>query len=410
MAYRFQTEPSGTTLTVAPALAETPAIPALRPRLDGIDFLRGLVMAIMVLDHARDYFGSSSMNPRDVHDAGLFLTRWITHYCAPIFVFLAGVSAFLYAGRGRSRRDVARFLLTRGIWLILIELTLVRFAWTFNVSYDFVLLQVIWAIGCSMVALAGLIFLPRWALVAFSVAAIAGHNMLDGIDARSFGSFSWLWTLLHAPSSLHPTASTEVLVLYPLVPWIAVMAAGYALGPVFQRNESERRRALLALGTAVVVGFVVLRVTNLYGDSQAWSWQGDLLATLLSFINCEKYPPSLLYLAMTLGPGLLLLAWFSSARNAVTRAIVTIGRVPFLFYVAHIMLLHAMAVVVASLTIGDTDWLFRGLPFLSKPDGYGLSLPAIYVLWIAALVLLYPVSRWFAAVKQRRKDWWLSYL
>jgi hypothetical protein len=154
----------------------------------------------------------------------------------------------------------------------------------------------------------------------------------------------------------------------------------------------------------------VLRATNMYGDLQPWSWQGDLLATVLSFLNCEKYPPSLLYLAMTLGPALLVLAWFSSARTTLTRAIVTIGRVPFLFYVAHIMLLHAIAVVIASLTIGDTDWLFRGLPFLIKPDGYGLSLPAIYVLWAAALALLYPVSRWFAAVKQRRKDWWLSYL
>lgn len=412
MAYRFQAEPSGTALTSAAELTEAPAIPApaLRPRLDGIDFLRGLVMVLMVLDHARDYFGSSSMNPRDVHDAGLFLTRWITHFCAPIFIFLAGVSAFLYAGRGRSPRDVAKFLLTRGLWLILIELTLVRFAWTFNVSYDFVLLQVIWAIGCSMVALAGLIFLPRWALATFSIAIIAGHNMLDGVDAASVGSFDWLWVLLHSPASLHPTPSTEVLVLYPVIPWVAVIAAGYVLGPVFQRSESQRRRTLLALGAAVVVGFVVLRATNMYGDSRPWSWQSDLLATMLSFINCEKYPPSLLYLAMTLGPGLLVLAWFSSARTALARAIVTIGRVPFLFYVAHIMLLHAMAVVVAWATIGNIDWLFRGLPFLIKPDGYGLSLPAIYVLWAATLVLLYPVSRWFAAVKQRRKDWWLSYL
>jgi uncharacterized membrane protein len=379
-----------------------------RPRLDGIDFLRGLVMAIMVLDHARDFFGASSVNPRDVHDAGLFVTRWITHFCAPIFILLAGVSAFLYGNRGRSQAQVARFLLTRGAWLMLIEVTVVRFAWTFNVDYDFVFMQVIWAIGCSMVVLAGLVRLPRWAIATFALTVILGHNLLDGIEAN--GWWRGLWVFAHAPGMLQPSPGMELLAIYPLIPWTAVMAAGYALAPVFLQPEEQRRRTLLRLGAAVTVGFVVLRATNLYGDPAPWTLQNGLLPTVLSFINCEKYPPSLLYLAMTIGPGLIMLGLFESARSRWSRVVVAIGRVPFLFYVAHIVLLHVMAVVVAHLTVGDSDWLFRHLPVLNKPDGYGLGLSSVYALWFVALALLYPLCRWFGALKQRRRDWWLSYL
>lgn len=410
MHYRFQTEPPDSSLakpTLAAAQAAHPA-PALRPRLDGIDFLRGLVMALMVLDHARDFFGSSSMNPRDVHDAGLFLTRWITHFCAPIFVFLAGVSAFLYGSRGRSTAEVARFLLSRGLWLMIIELTVVRFAFTFNVSYDFAFMQVIWAIGCSMVVLAGLIWLPRWAIATFALATILGHNLLDGIEASQ--SWRWLWVMAHAPGTLRPTPGMELVAIYPLIPWFAVMAAGYALAPVFLRPAEQRRRTLLTIGLLVTAGFVVLRATNLYGDPVRWTAQDGFVPTLLSFINCEKYPPSLLYLAMTIGPGLILLGLFESARSAFARVVVAIGRVPFLFYVTHIALLHVMAVAVAHVMVGDIGWLFRHMPPFNKPAGYGLTLPGVYVLWLFALALLYPMCRWFGAIKQRRKDWWLSYL
>jgi uncharacterized membrane protein len=379
-----------------------------RPRLDGIDFLRGLVMAIMVLDHARDFFGGSSMNPRDVHDAGLFVTRWVTHFCAPIFVFLAGVSAFLYGNRGRSNAEVARFLLRRGLWLVLIEFTLVRFAWTFNVEYDFVIMQVIWVIGCAMIVLAGLVYLPRWAIATFALMVILGHNLLDGIEVT--GSWGWLWAVTHAPTVLQPTPGLEVMALYPLIPWVAVIAAGYAIAPVFLQPEQQRRRTLLTIGLMVTGGFVLLRATNLYGDPAPWTLHDGFLPTVLSFINCEKYPPSLLYLAMTLGPGLVLLGLFQNARSVLARVIVAIGRVPFLFYVAHIVLLHVMAVVVAGLTIGDIDWLFRHMPAFNKPEGYGLALPGVYALWLVALALLYPMCRWFGTIKQRRKDWWLSYL
>jgi uncharacterized membrane protein len=379
-----------------------------RPRFDGIDFLRGLVMAIMVLDHARDFFGGSSMNPRDVHDAGLFVTRWVTHFCAPIFVFLAGVSAFLYGNRGRTKAEVARFLLTRGLWLMIIEITVVRLAWTFNLSYDFVFMQVIWAIGCAMVALAALIYLPRWALATFALTMILGHNLLDGVEPD--GSWRWLWVMTHAPGTLRPTPGMEVMAIYPLIPWVAVMAAGYALAPVFLQPEERRQRTLLRIGLAVTVGFVVLRATNLYGDPAPWTVQDGFLPTLLSFINCEKYPPSLLYLAMTIGPGLILLGVFQNVSSGLARVVVAIGRVPFLFYVAHIVLLHAMAVAVAHVTVGDIGWLFRHMPAFNKPEDYGLALPGVYALWIVALALLYPMCRWFGALKQRRKDWWLSYL
>jgi uncharacterized membrane protein len=390
------------------AAAEAVAIPAsLRPRLDGIDFLRGLVMVIMVLDHARDLLGGGTMNPRDVHDATLFMTRWITHFCAPIFVFLAGVSAFLYT-RGRSTAEVTRFLLTRGLWLILIEVTVVRFALTFNVTYDFLFLQVIWAIGCGMLVLAGLIHLPRWAIGTFALTMIASHNLLDGIEVN--GAWHWLWVLAHAPGEILPTPGMQILAIYPLMPWVAVMAAGYALAPVFLRPEAERRRTLLGIGLLVTIGFVLLRATNLYGDPAPWTAQGNFVPTLLSFINCEKYPPSLLYLAMTIGPGLILLALFRNASSRLARAIVVIGRVPFLFYVTHLVLLHAMAVVLAQFSVGEIVWLFRHMPLFHKPASYGVSLPGVYALWLLTLVLLYPMCRWFGALKQRRKDWWLSYL
>jgi uncharacterized membrane protein len=400
MEYRFQT------LAAAQAVA-VPA-PALRPRLDGIDFLRGLVMAIMVLDHARDFFGGGTMNPRDVHDTGLFLTRWITHFCAPIFVLLAGVSAFLYGNRGRSKAEVTRFLLGRGLWLIMIELTVVRLALTFNLDYDFAFMQVIWAIGCAMLVLAGLIHLPRWAIATFALTMIAGHNLLDSVQVH--GAWHWLWVLAHAPGELQPTPSMQILAIYPLIPWVAVMAAGYAVAPVFLRPEAERRRTLLAIGLLVTIGFVLLRAANVYGDPAPWTAQGSFVPTLLSFINCEKYPPSLLYLTMTIGPGLILLALFRNASSRLSRVIVAIGRVPFLFYVVHIVLLHAMAIALAQLTVGETDWLFRHMPIFHKPADYGLSLPGVYALWVLTLALLYPMCRWFGALKQRRKDWWLSYL
>jgi uncharacterized membrane protein len=377
-----------------------------RTRLASIDLLRGLVMVVMALDHTRDFFAAGGFNPRDVSDPALFLTRWITHFCAPTFIFLAGISAFLY-GQRHKPGELGRFLLTRGIWLALIELTVVRFGWSFSVHFNHFVVQVIFAIGASMIALAGLVYLPRWAIAAIGLIMIAGHNLFDGIKAVQLGAAAPVWNFLHQPGHLVLAPGVDLVVLYPLIPWIGVMAAGCALGPVFTRERAARIRELLALGATMTIGFIVLRATNLYGDPAPWVVQDSLLGTVLSFLNCEKYPPSLLYLAMTLGPALMLLAALEKARGPVAAWITTYGRVPFFYYVAHIFLLHALALVYAWILAGDISGLI-GTPH--KPEGYGLNLPGIYAVWLAVVVALYPLCRWFAGIKRRRTEWWWSYL
>jgi uncharacterized membrane protein len=384
------------------------AVPAARARIHSIDLLRGFVMVVMALDHTRDFFGASGANPRDVADPTLFLTRWITHFCAPTFILLAGVSAYLYGARGRSTGELSRFLLIRGFWLILIELTVVRLGWRFNYTLDFFAFQVIWVLGASMVVLAALVYLPRWAIASVGLAMIAGHNLLDGIPTQAFGSGAWIWNFVHQPA-LVKTQSGGLFPLYSLVPWIGVMAAGYALGPAIQLEEETRRRLLIRLGAVITIGFVVLRATNLYGDPAIWTVQDGWLATILSFINCEKYPPSLLYLSMTLGPALMLLAVIDGMRGRLADWTTTFGRVPFLYYVVHIYLIHLLAVLYAAAAHGDASFLLTGSP-MQKPSGYGLSLSGLYLVWAIVVVTLFPLCRWFATLKQRRSEWWWSYL
>ncbi len=357
-------------------------------------------MVVMALDHTRDFFGTGGFNPRDVTEPALFLTRWITHLCAPTFIFLSGLSAFLY-GRGRSRAETSRFLFTRGLWLILIEFTIVRVAWGFDLALGETLVGgVIWVIGASMVALAALVWLPRWAIVAVALAMIAGHNLFDGLEPASLGAAGPLWHVLHDPGSIHLTEGLRFYVHYPLIPWIGVMAAGYALGPVMALGADERKRILLKLGATITIGFVLLRATNLYGDPAAWSAHETWLATLLSFLNCEKYPPSLLLLMMTLGPALMLLGAFEHARGAWARILAVFGQVPFFFYVVHIYLIHALAVAVGLAITGT----------LASNPKIGLGLAGVYLVWLVAVLLLYPLCRWFADIRQRGTGWWWSYL
>ena len=367
-------------------------------------------MILMALDHTRDFFSSSGLNPRDVTDPNLFLTRWITHFCAPVFVFLAGTSAWLYLSRGRRIREVSRFLLLRGLFLVLLELTLVRLGWTFHLAPDFILGQVIWVIGWSMVILSALVYLPPGmvGLVGFTI--IASHNLLDSIQASRFGPMSWLWTILHEPSTLHPFPNTEFLALYSIIPWVGVMAAGYGFGQFMQYPHVKRQRLLIAIGLSLIVTFLILRGSNLYGDPKPWSIHDGLVPTMLSFIDCEKYPPSLLYLLMTLGPPIALLPLLDNVQGLPARVLLTFGRVPLFYYLIHIPLIHALAVVASYATHHEVTWLFGGFPITQKPDGYGFSLPVIYLVWIGIMVLLYPICLKFSHFKERHRDSWLRYL
>lgn len=388
--------------------------PAGRFRLESIDLLRGIIIVIMALDHVHDFFGVPGANPVDLATttAPLFFTRWITHFCAPVFFLLTGTGAFLTLRR-MTKPDLSRFLVTRGLWLIVLEVVVMRFALQFNFDYQVTLLIVLWALGWAMIMLAGLIHLPTWALVAVGVAMVAGHNLLDGIAPATLGAFAPLWTVLHVPGFL-VTGPHTVFVTYPLVPWLGVTALGYALGNVYAWDAGRRQAWLLRLGLVLTVGFVMLRGLNVYGDPFPWSVQRSPLWTLLSFLGTQKYPPSLLFLLMTLGPALLLLRAFDAGTPRVLRPALAFGKVPLFFYGLHFYLIHLLAVVVCYVGYGDVGGMFRSpdlghFPF-TAPPGWGLGLPWIYAIWIGVVLALYPLCRWYASLKRRRRDWWLSYL
>ncbi len=370
-----------------------------RYRIASIDILRGLIMAIMALDHTRDFFTSTGFDPRDVTQPALFLTRWVTHICAPTFILLAGLSAFLY-GRGKDTGTLSRFLLIRGLWLILIDFTLIKFGWRFEFDPFRMAGGIIFAIGISMIALAALVWLPRWVIAVVTATMLFGHNLVDNIRADELGGAAGAWHLLHEPGLIYLGDGAQLYVLYPLIPWIGVMAAGYLLGPVMQPEAQARQRVLFSLGAAITLGFVILRATNLYGDPTPWVMQDTWLATLLSFINCEKYPPSLLYLMMTLGPALMLLAAFEHAHGSFARILAVFGQVPFFYYVVHIYVIHLLAVATAFAMTSD----------LTRAPEISLSLGGVYLVWLLVLVLLYPMCKWFAELKRSDRGWWWSYM
>jgi uncharacterized membrane protein len=382
--------------------------------------LRGLVMIIMALDHVRDFFSNAySFDPTDLTqtNAALFFTRWITHFCAPVFVFLAGTGAFLSASRGKTRRELAGFLLSRGLWLVFLDLFFVHtFGWWFNFDYHLLYGDVLWALGWSMVVMAGLVFLPIWLVTAVGIAMMTLHNIFDGVTADSLGSFRWLWAILHSGDLLEPLLGVHFIPGYPLVPWIGVMAAGYGFGALMLRPPDKRRRDLLVLGVGLTLAFLVARGINLYGDPHAWCVQDTGLFTFMSLINCEKYPPSLSYLLMTLGPAITALALFERIPNPISRPFVTLGRVPLFYYLLHLVFIHSLAVVFAYVQYDQAGWMFTNpslpvttavLPF---PQGYGYGLSAVYAIWICVVLLLYPACRWFASVKASSHGAWLSYL
>jgi len=396
--------------------------------VDSVDLLRGLIMVIMMLDHTRDFvhFQAAAFDPTDVARTYplLFFTRWITHFCAPVFVFLAGTGAYFQEMRGKPKRELSTFLVTRGIWLIVLELAVLRVIIFFNFDYPVLLglLQVIWVIGWSMIVLAAVIHLPMRVIVVLSLAMIFLHDALDGIRVTSWngpgspvpGFGASLWKVLHQPGVIFPFGfpGPAVLVLYPLIPWIAVMAVGYAFGSLYRLDRVERRRILIRLGTAMTLGFIVLRAINLYGDPAPWSAQTATVKTALSFLAVSKYPPSLLFLLMTLGPAMLFLAWAEGReRGKLARIFIVYGRVPLFFYLLQWITSHTLALVAGRIAGKPTDYLFSNIAF-SPPwaPGSGFGLAMVYALWILGVILLYPLCRWYAGVKARRHDWWLSYL
>ncbi len=388
-------------------------------------------MVVMMLDHTRDFVHSAvvQFDPTDLSrtNVALFFTRWITHFCAPVFVFLAGTSAYLQFARGKSKGDLSRFLVTRGIWLIVLEVTVVRLLVTFNFDIRFLgMLQVIWVIGVSMIVLAALIHLPLKVVAAFGLAMIALHNLFDGFNIASWrGPESplpslggKLWLLLHQPFEAIPVwgfPSPVVFVIYPLIPWIGVMAAGYAFGTLYQMDSYRRRRWLLIIGGTATALFVILRAINVYGDPAPWSQQPSAVFTLLSFLNTTKYPASLLFLLMTLGPAILALAVFELRPNAggvLREFFVTFGRVPLFFYLLQWFTAHVISILLHLAFGKPVAWLFQSPvdAFGVPPQGVGFNLGVVYLCWIAGVLLLYPLCKWFAGVKARRRDWWLSYL
>ena len=405
------------------------SVETVRRRIDSIDLLRGIIMVVMMLDHTRDYihYGALRFDPLDLTqtNTALFLTRWITHYCAPLFVFLAGTGSYLQFARGKSKGELSRFLVTRGLWLIVLEFTVVRFLCFFNVDPRFLLfMQVIWVIGVSMIILAALIHLPVKVIAGFGLALIALHNLLDRFPAQpwqgpqspvpSFGAKFWM--VLHQPG-LFPIGphfpSPMVFVLYPLIPWIGVMAAGYAFGALYKKDWQIRRKWLLTIGGLATLLFIVIRAIDKYGDPLRWVRQKNAVFTVLSFLNTTKYPPSLLFLLMTLGPAIVMLAWFEVAsRGAVSRFFITFGRVPLFFYLLQWLTAHSIAILLHLVFQKPVGWLFQ-TPiswFTNPPRGNGFNLLVVYASWVAGVLLLYPLCKWFAGVKARRRDWWLSYL
>ena len=306
----------------------------------------------------------------------LFLTRWVTHFCAPVFMLLAGAGAFLWQSHGRTKGQLSTFLITRGLWLILMELTVVRcLGFYFTFDYSFIALLVIWALGCSMIALAGLIHLPNRVLLAISLAMICLHNLADGINAAQFGSWSWLWNILHQPGTFQ-LGDRTILSGYPLVPWIGVMSAGYCFGQVFLLDVEHRRRILLRMGAAITIAFILVRTINIYGDARHWAAQKSATFTVLSFLNCTKYPPSLDYLLMTLGPAILALGLIEHVRVGPSNPLLVFGRVPMFYYVIHLPLIHALAVVMAGIHFHDLTFLFKHqLPVIG---GSSQDFPADY--------------------------------
>ena len=388
--------------------ARAVSAPAPARRVASVDVVRGLVMVLMALDHVRDYVSELRFQPENLARStpALFATRWVTHFCAPAFFLLAGIGIGLMQRR-MPRDEVRRFLLSRGAWLLLLELVITPVGWRFSFDLLPAFALVLWALGWSMIIMAALVAVPARVLAACALIVIFGHNLLDGVRPSDLGSFHWLWHVLHVPGFVIPDV---LLVAYPIVPWVAVMALGVALARTYEWDAARRRRFLVMAGLAATGLFVVIRAMNGYGNPAPWSVQRTPALTIASFLNVLKYPPSLDFLLMTLGPVLVALAVAERARGRVSAWLSVYGRVPLFFYCAHIFVAHSVAVALALVQGGE----LRRIPVVddpaSIPDWYGVSLPGVYAFWALVVLLLYVPCRWFATLKATRRDWWLRYM
>lgn len=401
----------------------------LKERIYSIDLLRGVVMMIMLIDHTREFVHSAAMqfDPTDLSktNAVIFFTRWITHYCAPVFVFLAGTSIFLQKLYGKTNAELSRFLLTRGLWLVILEFTVVRFGIVFNLDYysSVGMVQVIWVIGVSMIFMAALIYLPTKIVGAIGIAMIFLHNLFDRFQvppATAFGGSpppdlsQILMIVFHQQGAIPvPGTAGGIFVAYPLIPWIGVMAAGYAFGTLYGKERDLRRKWLYILGGAAVLLFVAVRLTNTYGDPSPWTSQETPGFTFLSFLNTTKYPPSLLFLAMTLGPAMLVLAMTDriDGKAVWERICITFGRVPMMFYILQWFWAHLSGVVLTVLAGKDAGYFFRApMSGPPPPEGAGFPLWVVYAAWAVGLLILYPLCSWWGGLKRRNKHWVFSYL
>ena len=389
-----------------------------RGRILSIDLLRGIVMVVMALDHCRDYFhyGFFSTDPTDLQTTTpvLFFTRFITHFCAPTFVFLSGTSAYLY-GTKKSKQELCRFLITRGLWLIFVEMFINSFLWSFDLSYKYFNLQVLWAIGMSMIILSGLIFLPFNAILGISLAILAGHNLFDGIRAEGSNFSSILWYIFHQTSSIKVTENHGINFIYPVVPWTSIMALGYCLGKLYVNgfDVELRKRWLRNMGLVAIALFILIRGLNSYGDPEPWTQQKDGIFTLLSFLNLSKYPPSLVFALATLGPGLLFLSVAEKFNNGLTKFFIVFGNVPFFYYLMHMLFIHLFAML--GLLITGQDWRLMILDetafFGDRLAHYGYSLGVVYLIWVGLILFLFSFCKKYMLYKAaHREKWWLSYL
>lgn len=385
-------------------------IPQQTARIHSIDILRGIIMVIMALDHVRDFFSSSPVDPLDLQRAStlLFFTRWITHFCAPTFVFLSGVSAFLSLSKKKTKKEASLFLLSRGIWLLVLELTIISFGWQFDIAFHTIFAQVIWAIGWSMIILSALIYMKPVYVGAFGLILIFGHNAFDYIKADSWGQYKFFWMFLHETNFYQVNSYESIFLLYPLVPWVGVMAAGYAFGTLFKLEAAERRKAFISIGVSCLIFFIAFRGFNVYGDPIPWQKQATLWRDVLAIIRCQKYPPSLAYLLMTLGISILALVAFDKTNNKVSRFFTVYGRVPLFYYVLHIYLVHGAEQLVGRMKhLSDKELQAVGLSSLGV---HGFGLAGVYLIWLAVVLILYFPCRWYMKYKLNHKAWWLSYL